>query len=201
MKHIRPLALVALLALGGAAVVHVAPVAVAQDAPRPTAFEVDAVHSSVVFAATHMGVGKQYGWVNQLKGTFAIKADGALDVDLTLDMASLDTNNKQRDEHLRAADWFNVKQYPTATFKSTAGKALPNGDAEVTGDLTFMGKALPVRVTMKKLGERDIGGRMGYRAGYETTFTIDRVAYGMDEMAGAIGNEVTLMVALEGVRR
>lgn len=167
-----------------------------------TTFEIDAGHSTILFKINHMGVGYQYGRFNEFSGT--IQHDAAnpagCSVNVSVKAESLDTNSDKRDAHLRGPDFFNTKQFPTITFAST--KIEKSGeDMRVTGDLTLHGVKRSVTVRMKKIGEGDRGPRFGYRMGFEGILTIKRSDHGMTTMVPNIGDEVTLTLAFETVRK
>lgn len=171
-------------------------------APSAGAFEVDAVHSSVIFRIKHLGVAYNYGRFNDIKGTFLLdnaKPEASV-VDVTVAVDSVDTNNEDRDKHLRSPDFFSSKEYPTMTFKSSSVKKTAEDTFEVTGDLTFRGQTKPLNVTLKHTGTGP-GRRGGEVSGAEATFTIKRSEWGMNYLPGALGEEVTLIVALEGGRK
>jgi len=199
MSRTRPLAATALLAA-----LVVAPAAwVAARNAQPSAsaatYKVDPVHSTAVFRTTHLGVGASWGRINDPQGTFTTSADGVT-FDVQLDPAKVDTFNKKRDDHLRGADFFNVEQFPQWTFKSTGSRRVSDGKYEVTGTLTIKGVSKQVTVPMSFIGEgQDPWGK--YRAGFEATFVINRMDYGISYMPDGLGKEVTVIVALEGTRQ
>jgi polyisoprenoid-binding protein YceI len=165
------------------------------------AFQVDAVHSSVLFRVKHMNVSYTYGRFNDVSGHFLLdEADPSKSLfDLTVKSESIDTANTKRDNHLKGTDFFNAKQFPTITFKS---KSVKKGDSgyDVTGDLTLHGVTKPVtfRVASTGTGRGMIGGTL---AGVEASVVIKRSDFGMTFMVGPVGDEVTVTVALEGGRK
>lgn len=171
---------------------------------KPQTFEVDGGHSSVTYRINHAGVANFYGRFNDISGS-VMWDSGTPDLNsfnVTIAADSIDSNSKDRDTHLKSPDFFNSKQFPSITFASKSIKA--NGSAfELAGDLTLLGKTKPVKAALTLTGEKDIGGRMGYRAGWEATFTIKRsdfgMTYGIDQ--GMLGDEVAVTVAIEGVRK
>lgn len=162
-------------------------------------YKIDPVHSSAVFRTTHLGIGAAWGRFNDPSGTFTYSGDD-LSFDVTLDMTKIDTANAKRDEHLRGPDFFNVKQFPTATFKSTGSKKVSDTAFEVSGDLTIRGITRPITLTLHKVGEgTDPWG--GVRAGFEGEFTINRLDFGVSYMPDGLGHDVKLFVAFEGIRQ
>jgi polyisoprenoid-binding protein YceI len=160
---------------------------------------VDAVHSSVVFKVKHADA----SW---FKGTFdAISGAVTLDpskpetgsVTLKIPVDSIDTNDKKRDEHLKGPDFFNSKENPDITFKSTK-IAKQDKAFQVTGDLAMAGKTKSITIAVEHVGESDTK-MMGKRSGYSTTFAVKRSDFGMNYgiAQNALGDEVTLMIDLE----
>lgn len=162
-------------------------------------YTVDAVHSHVGFKVMHQKVAYSYGRFNDFSGTFAIDpaAPEATAIDITVKATTVDTANAKRDEHLRSPDFFSVKEFEIVTFKSKSSKAGGAKDTiDVTGDLTFRGVTKPITVPVTFTGKNE--GRGGKLAGLETTFIIKRSEYGMNYMPGGLGEDVTLMISLEG---
>jgi len=164
------------------------------------AFTVDGVHSSVVFRIKHMNVAPFYGRFNKVGGTFLLDGDSSV-VDVTIDAESVDTANGGRDKHVKSQDFLSVKEFPTIAFKSTSARKQVQGDGvDVTGTLTFHGVTKTITVTVRPTGEA-AGVKGGTVAGLEATFTIKRSEYGMGGMPGALGDDVTVMIGLEGGRK
>src|SRR5205823_6027689 len=113
-------------------------------------YTVDDAHTSVVFKIEHLGLSWIHGRFNDISGTFTIDKDepGKSSFALTVKAESIDTGNAKRDQHLRSPDFFNVKQFPLLSFKSTAVKAV-KGDYEVTGDFTLHGQTQSITLTLK----------------------------------------------------
>jgi polyisoprenoid-binding protein YceI len=160
--------------------------------------KVDPVHSTIIFRISHLNAGVVYGRFNDPTGTITLGDNPSLNVEVKTD--NIDTHNQKRDDHLRSPDFFNNKEFPTISFKSTSFKSSGENKYEVTGDLTLHGVTKPVTVTLEKLGTgKDPSG--GTRVGFETIFTIKRSDFGMNFMPGGVGDEVKLMVALETVQQ
>jgi polyisoprenoid-binding protein YceI len=159
-------------------------------------YEIDPAHTFVVFEATHLGIGKAYGMFRKTTGSYDPDA-GKLDV--TIDANSVYSANKKRDDHLRGPDFFNAKQFPTITFKSTEVKTA--GDQiKIMGNLTMKGTTKPVELVMKKVGEgKDPWGN--FRTGYEGSLTVNRMDFGIDYMPEGLSKDITLRLAVEGIRQ
>jgi|SRR5450432_2121611 len=169
---------------------------------RAATFKIDPVHSFVVFKISHLDLGNVWGQFGGPSGSIAIDDSDASksSVEVEVKADSLVTTNQGRDKHLKSPDFFDAKQFPTITFKSTSVKKTADNTYEVTGDLTLHGVTKSLTVTLTKLGEGDKGAMMGYRAGFETNFSIRRSDFGMTAMMNAAGDEVKLMVDLEGTK-
>ncbi len=188
MKHVsKSLALIAAVIMIGA----VALPAVADE------WDVDSAHFSVVFSISHLDVSNQHGRFNELSGEVTTGEDASFAFTVSAD--SVDTNNAKRDDHLRGPDFFNTKQFPDITFASNAAVENEAG-YELTGELTLHGVTNPITVQLNKVGEIDDPWG-NHRAGFETTFKINRSDYGMSNMLEAVGDEVTLTVSFEALRK
>ena len=163
-------------------------------------FKIDPVESSVVFSVAY-GVSNFYGRFNDVSGTVVLdKADPSKSsIELTVPVESVDTHNEKRDQHLKGPDFFNAKQFPVMTFKSK--KVESSGDTyKVTGDFTLHGVTKPLTLEIKKGGEgKGVEGEI--RSGGETHFTIKRSDYGMNFMQGPVGDEINIVVSLEGIKQ
>ena len=145
-------------------------------------YTVDPVHSSISFMISHEGISNIHGRFNDFSGTITIdRADPAKSsFALSIPINSIDTNNVKRDEHLRAPDYFNAKQFPTMSFQSTKVKAV-DGGYEVTGDLTLHGVTKPVSFTIKG-GDKVVEFPKGTkRIGLVSTFSIRRSDFGVND--------------------
>jgi polyisoprenoid-binding protein YceI len=162
-------------------------------------YTIDGSHTAVTFQVSHAGFSMTHGRFNDVAGTFTIDENPAKSAfSVTIKAESVDTNNPQRDTHLRSADFFNAKQFPTITFKSTSVKAGKEG-LDVTGDLTLHGETKPVSFTLKggKKGEFPAGKQ---RTGYSTELTVKRSDFGMSKMLEMIGDDVKIAISFEGTK-
>ena len=171
-------------------------------------WNIDASHSAIQFSVRHMVVSKTRGrftrWNGQLDFDPAQPGKGSVQV--TIEPASIDTADAQRDGHLRSADFFDVEKHPQATFRST--KIEPRGGDRylVAGDLTIKGVTRPVALeaTWEGTGKDPWGGE---RAGFSATATIDRRDFGLEwnkvlETGGVlVGEKVELQLEVEAVKQ
>lgn len=165
-------------------------------------YVIDSVHSHAQFKIKHLNVGYQYGRFNDIEGTviFDDKNPAQSKVNITIKTASVDTKNAKRDEHLRSPDFFNAKQFPSLSFKSSHIKKLSANNYQVTGTLNLHGISKTVSFNFQKTGEgKDPWGQ--YRMGGETNFSINRTDYGINFMPDGLGKEVMLMLSFEGVKK
>jgi polyisoprenoid-binding protein YceI len=163
-------------------------------------FKVDSVHSSVNFRVKHMNVSYAYGRFTSITGTFNLDpADPTKSsFDFTVKSDSVDTGEPKRDGHLKSPDFFNVRQYPTITFKSKSVASAGENTYDVTGDLTLHGVTKPVTIKVEQTGKgAGMGGR-GAVAGLLASFNIKRSDFGMKGMVGPVGDDVRVEVSIEG---
>jgi polyisoprenoid-binding protein YceI len=168
-------------------------------APARESYKVDAVHSVVLFRIKHLGVSYFYGRFNDVAGSFAVGGDGAGEVDITIRADSIDTNSEKRDGHLKGPDFFSVKQFPTIRFHSEKLVSKEGNRYQATGTLTLHGVSKEITVDLERVGSANAMG--AYRTGFEGTFTISRSAHGMNWRPEALGEDVKLIVAIEGTRQ
>ena len=166
-------------------------------------YSIDPVHSSVYFKISHIGLSYVFGRFNAFSGTFTIDANDASKCAFAMNIKTetIDTNNAARDNHLRSPDFFNVKQYPSIDFKSTAVKAVKDG-FEVTGDLTMHGVTKPVTFTVTggKSAEFPKGVK---RTGYSTELVLKRTDFGVGDpkLGNMLGEDVHIAISFEGTMR
>lgn len=172
-------------------------------AALPTQWELDNSHTRVGFSVDHMGFSTVMGRFADAKGTvnYNMANPNQTTVNFTIPTSSIDTGWEARDEHLMSKDFFNVKQYPTMTFKSKQVQFLNPQQAKVMGDFTMLGqtKPLTLNVTLNKIANSPLTNApvIGFRA----TGNIDRTAYGMDAYAAGITTNVPIQIDAELVEK
>jgi polyisoprenoid-binding protein YceI len=145
--------------------------------PIPTGtWAVDPTHSSVEFQVKHMGIATVRGRFTSFEGTLTV-ADGA-QASGTVEVASVDTNEAQRDEHLRSPDFFDAEAHPRISFRSTAITATGDDEFEVAGDLTINGVTNPITLQGEVTGT-DVDPWGNERVGLEVRGQLSRGEYGM----------------------
>ena len=140
----------------------------------------DPMHTQVEFAAKHLGMMTVRGHFAAITvtGTIDPVHHDATSIEVTIQTASIRTNNEQRDNDLRASNFLDVDHFPTITFKSTNVQHLGGDRYTLTGDLTIKGNTKPVTLNMVRYGEFN-DPRMGHRIAYGGEGTINRKEFGM----------------------
>jgi polyisoprenoid-binding protein YceI len=168
-------------------------------------WNIDAVHSTVGFKVRHF-FAKQAGEFNNFEGV--IDFDPAhpekASVEATIHTASIDTDNEDRDNHLKSPEFFDAENHPTILFKST--KVERGGDGfMVTGDLTMRGVTKEVCFEMAFMGSGPDGWG-GTRAVFSAELKLDRKEFGinwnkaLDQGGAVLGDEVTVNLEIEAVQ-
>jgi len=183
---IRPLRLVALLAIA------LAPAA----ARAADNYEIDPVHSMLVFRIKHMDAGVIYGRFNMPTGrfTFDEQNPSASSFQAQVKAADFDSGNEKRDQHVRGPDFLSAKEFPTISFKSTSVKPADGSRFQVSGDLTLHGVTKPVTATLERIGSA------GNRTGFEGVMEVKRSDFGIKGVQG-VADQVRLIIAFEGVKK
>jgi len=191
----------ALLAYTGSAVS--APVAPATLQVKGAPFEIDSAHSTVHYRIRHFGVSNFYGRINAPRGSF--KLDGAdlagSSISIEMEIKNMDAGNDSRNRFLLSPDFFNAREFPTASFKSTAVRAAGEGAFEITGEFTMHGVTKTLTVRAEEYTEATLA-KFGHRAGFECRFALKRSDFGMNLFVqeGTLGDEVVIIAAIEGVQ-
>ena len=145
----------------------------------PGTWTIDSAHTTAGFTARHLMITKVRGRFAGVSGTVTVPESRTdAHVEATIDMASVDTGDAGRDEHLRSADFFDVAQHPTMSFAST-GVKVDGGDITLLGDLTIKGVTRPVELDLEFDG---VGGDPwgGTRAGFTAEGEINRRDWGLE---------------------
>ena len=170
-------------------------------------YEFDVVHSSIGFSVRHLMISNVTGNFNDFSGKLLFDEDDLTksSVEIGIKTASINTNNENRDNHLKTADFFNAEQFPEITFKSS--KVEKSGDAFILfGIFTMHGISKEISIPFEFIGK--IMGPMGkQRLGFEGSTKIDRKDFGitwnktLDEGGLAVGNEVKIQLNIEAVKK
>jgi polyisoprenoid-binding protein YceI len=167
-------------------------------------WQIDTAHSDVSFSVRHMMVSKVKGRFGAFSGTI-VTAENPLQSTVTaeIDATSIDTNQEQRDNHIKSADFFEVEKHPTITFTSTSVEGA-GSDFVVHGDLTIKGvtKNVPLKLELGGFGPDAYGGT---RAGFTASTEISRKEFGVDidmPMDGGgvvVGDKISITLEIEAV--
>ncbi len=147
-----------------------------------TTYQIDPSHSSASFSVKHMMIAKVHGGFEKLSGTLHLDRANLSQssVNVSIEAASINTRESQRDAHLRSADFFDVEKFPTITFKSTKIESVGSeGNLQVTGDLTLHGvtKSISLAVEAPTNELKDPYGNL--KIGVAATAKIKRKEFGL----------------------
>ena len=152
----------------------------------------DAKHSYVDFSIRHI-VAKSKGSFQKIEGVVDFSDTPSMNV--TIDVASINTSNEERDTHLKTDEYFDTAKFPTMTFVSKTFNKTSDGMV-VTGDLTIKDVTKEVELPLTYLGKQDTP--WGFpSAAFEGEITINRADYGVGEKGGLLGDDVTVDFSLE----
>ncbi|MCL2514661.1 MAG: YceI family protein [Microbacteriaceae bacterium] len=171
-------------------------------------WDLDPAHTRIGFSAKHAMVTTVRGAFNDVTGSFHVDFDDTTksNAELHLAVASVDTRNAQRDEHLRSADFFDAEQWPEIVFRSTRIEEVGDNALVVSGDLTIRDVTKQVTVPLEFTGvQNDPFGNL--RAGFEGSRRIDRREFGLEwntplDAGGVLVSEkITLEFEISAVKR
>jgi len=152
--------------------------------PMPMAqgtWTIDPSHSGVHFKVRHLGLSTVRGRFNRFQATLVVGEDLAHSrLEASVDMSSVDTNQPDRDAHLRSTDFFSTDTHPEMTFRSYAIRAQRQRSFEVEGNLTINGITRPVIISVELQGEQTSPTDGRVHAGFAGIFDIDRETFGID---------------------
>lgn len=173
------------------------------------AWTIDPAHSSAQFSVRHMMVSTVRGEFTRLSGTVELDEKDVTrsSVEATIDATTIDTRNERRDGHLKSADFFDVANHPTITFKSAKVDKASDGRLKVTGDLTIRGVTRPVVLDVEALSPvvRDPQGNL--RSGTSATTRINRKDFGVSWSANldggglVVSDDVNITIDIELVKK
>jgi len=166
-------------------------------------YNVDGSHSNVGFEVKHMGIATVRGAFKKFEGTVE-EAGNELKLSGTVDVASVDTGDAQRDAHLQSPDFFDAAQFPQIRFTST-GTETADGKIKLTGEITIKDVTKPIELigTAAENGQDPWGND---RVGFEVEGKIDRREFGLNfnqPLANGtflISNEVKIVVSVSAVK-
>ena len=145
-----------------------------------TNWQFDKAHSKIQFTARHMKISQTSGQFNDYSGTIKANNEDFTDaqINLTIQAESVDTDNKKRDQHLRAEDFLHTEEYPEISFASESLRKVSENDYKLEGTLTIKGVSRTEVFDVKYMGTVEAMGAT--RAGFKVTGSIDRFDYNVD---------------------
>lgn len=162
---------------------------------------VDPVHSDVTFTVRHLGVSKVRGRFNEVTATI-VTGEHILGstVTATIQTASIDTKNEDRDAHVKAADFLDVENHPAITFAST-GIRLDDGEYLIDGDLTLHGVTKPVTLAAELGGFADGMAEGSKVLGISARTEISRIEFGVGAgvPTAVLGDKIKIELDIEAV--
>jgi polyisoprenoid-binding protein YceI len=171
------------------------------------AWQIDSAHSEVTFSVRHMMISTVRGRFNTVNGTveFDETTPSNSSVNVEIDVTSIDTREKQRDEHLRSADFLDAATYPTITFVSKRVEPIDESHGKITGDLTIHGVTREVVLETEYAGQaKSPWGTTS--AGFSAKTEINRKDFGLEynaalETGGVlVGDKVKIEIEMEIVK-
>lgn len=171
----------------------------------PETFVFDKSHSKVGFQIRHW-LTKVEGRFKEYSGTIVLDRENPANskVDVTIQAASIDTDNERRDEDLKSPTFFDVAKFPTITFTSSKVQSRDKDLYEVTGNMTMHGVTKTVSVPVRHSGFLNLG--RVEKAGFEGVFTINRKDFGItwnrvaDQGGAMLGDDVEITLLVEANR-
>jgi polyisoprenoid-binding protein YceI len=167
-------------------------------------YDVDPIHSSVGFEVRHMGIATVRGAFRRFKGTIDATGDAPV-LQGTVEVASIDSGDENRDAHLTSPEFFDVEQHPTIGFRTSAIEATDDGRLRLAGEITIKGITKPLQLT-GIVGEGGTDPWGNERIGFEVEGSIDRRDYDLKWNQTLpngnllVSNEVKLLVSISGVK-
>ena len=162
-------------------------------------YTLDKNHANVIFNLSHMGFSRYFGRFNSMDGTLTFDPQNPekSELQVTVDIASIDTNNEKLQDELKSAEWFDVPQFPQAKFVSTRIEKITGTTGKVYGDLTIHGVTKPVvlDVTFNGAGPNEI--MKVDELGFSANTTIKRSDFGIAQYIPMVGDDVTLTIEAE----
>ncbi len=160
-------------------------------------YNIDPVHTWVGFSIAHFFT-KVPGYFSKVKGTIVVDRDHLENstVEAVIEVSSITTNTKMRDDDLRSTNFFAAAQFPTMTFKSESWKSTGDNTYAVTGTLTMKNVAKEVVLKVTSLGFGP-GMKGAAISGWEAKLTLDRRDFDIAADQGLIGNSVDVLINVE----
>ena len=152
-----------------------------------------------------MGASYVYGQFTAIAGSIAFDAGNpeASSVEVTIKSESVTTHNAGRDRHISGPDFFNVKEFPVLTFKSSSWKKTGENTYTVTGDFTLLGVTKTITASLEHVGDGTMRGKE--IAGFHAVFSIDRsdfgMQYGIAPDGGGLSKDIEITISVESSKQ
>jgi polyisoprenoid-binding protein YceI len=170
-----------------------------------TKWKSDPMHSKLAFGVTHLAISDIEGLFKTFDVSVAAGKDDFSDAvfELSVNVASINTEVEMRDNHLRSADFFEVEKYSTMTFKSTSIKKEGNNKYKLTGNLTLHGITKPATMDLWYRGTTVNPMSKATTAGFQLTGTIKRSDFGIGSKfpAPMLSDEVSIKADGEFIKQ
>jgi len=165
--------------------------------PATETYKIDAVHSNIEFRVRHL-MSKVTGRFGKVEGTVNLDSKDITrsSVDVTIEVASISTNDDKRDGHLKSPDFFDAAKYPTITFRSTSVREVAKGRLEVAGTFTMRGVSKTLVIPVTALGT-GVDPWKNVIAGFEGQLKLNRQEFGVSYGPGLVGDEVEIELNVE----
>ncbi len=168
----------------------------------PETYVIDPTHTYPNFAVSHLGFSTMYGRFDKTTGEFSIDREAKKgSVEISIDTATINTGLEERDDHLRAPDFFNAAEFPTITYKATNIKFEGDEPSLIEGNLTLLGVTRPVTLTITsfKCGTNPMNNKA--LCGIDATGQLKRSDFGMKYALPGVGDDIKLMISAEGYKK
>ncbi len=169
-----------------------------------SAWVIDTAHTNINFTVSHMVISEVTGTFKEFQGTVTASKEDFSDaqIEVTINAKSINTENNDRDNHLRSADFFDTENHPVLTFKSTAVENKGNGKLSISGDLTMRGVTKSVVLESKYKGQM-VNPWGQIVAAFKGSTTLNRKEWGLMWNAALeaggflVGEEIELTLNIE----
>jgi polyisoprenoid-binding protein YceI len=162
-------------------------------------YTIDPTHTSVIFIVNHLGFSNYQGRFGGVSGELTLDRDNlaASSAIIEIDLNQVDSGVEALDNHMKTADFLDVENHPTATFKSTSVELVGEDGAKITGDLTLLGETKPLVLDVKLTGQGEHPMTGDSVVGFSADGVVTRSDYGMDFLIPGVGDDVTLQISSE----
>ncbi|WPC35979.1 YceI family protein [Acinetobacter sp. YWS30-1] len=166
---------------------------------KPVTYTIDPSHTATVFSWNHFGFSTPSANFSDIQGTINVDNEKPANssVNVNIPVASINTNVKALDDHIKTAEFFDVAKYPNITFKSTKVQALGKNKYKITGNLTVKDVTKPVVLdaVLNKQGEHPMAKVPAI--GFNATTSFDRSAFGLGANVPHVSDKITVQITTE----